>query len=504
MEDDHPAPKRRKLQEGDAIRNQHIDIDAPVAASPRTGLSAVTAAEPSMSSAFLDHWLASFWMPDDCQLLIPNVALQQLLRHFSPDQTALLVSLLSDALFRLLPDGPPIISHSHRILFDDLHNLNVSPAAAYVDSSLGVHHICQQFQIDWAEGSDESVTTFARGNAGTRFCVHFMRSALMHTRTKSTRQSYAEVWEQSKSRTILVDSLVRTQVSGFRRRDINKQKEEDHKDDDTNDDDDQQGSKGIATPTKFLDSRAWFNTYSLRFGSCGNFLPVVAKQFYEQFDSSVRHVFDPCAGFGGRLVGAWLSRNVETYVGIDPNTRLQQPFHDMIHFLMRHFPPSSLASSTQRKKQQTVEIITSPAEDVDAEYVLSLTPGSALFDLAFTSPPYFDKEHYNDNESSQSNIRYPTFNGWRDGFLYPMLRLCAKVLRRPGGLLALNVDASLTTDVYSFVTGQLNMRLRAIQLMPFRSRPSRMQQHDRAKKGSGLQPTRARRYDPILLFETLE
>ena len=43
-------------------------------------------------------------------------------------------------------------------------------------------------------------------------------------------------------------------------------------------------------------------------------------------------------------------------------------------------------------------------------------PDKNSLDFAFTSPPYFDTEKYS-NESTQSYLKFPTINKWKDKFL---------------------------------------------------------------------------------------
>lgn len=44
------------------------------------------------------------------------------------------------------------------------------------------------------------------------------------------------------------------------------------------------------------------------------------------------------------------------------------------------------------------------------------TPQAKSVDVVFTSPPYFDNEHYC-NEPTQSFVKFDTYEKWRDGFL---------------------------------------------------------------------------------------
>jgi hypothetical protein len=141
------------------------------------------------------------------------------------------------------------------------------------------------------------------------------------------------------------------------------------------------------------------------------FRPTVARYLYEAFCPAGGRVWDCCAGYGGRVMGA-VAAGV-TYVGtdVDPltvggNTRLA---HDL----------GATAS---------VQVVCSPAEVFD--------PGPV--DFVFTSPPYFDQERYSHNEA-QSWVQHGASLGeWVEGFLRPVVRTAYRVLS-PGRFMALNV-----------------------------------------------------------------
>jgi hypothetical protein len=118
------------------------------------------------------------------------------------------------------------------------------------------------------------------------------------------------------------------------------------------------------------------------------------------------------------------------YVGIDPSARACR---------------SNLAMASELGFGDKVTQISSPAEDVDPSTLSG-------FDLCFTSPPYFTKERYaahDDDSGSQSWARYPSEDGWRDGFLRPMLALQYSALV-PGGASVLNVqDVKIGSRVHA-------------------------------------------------------
>ena len=69
------------------------------------------------------------------------------------------------------------------------------------------------------------------------------------------------------------------------------------------------------------------------------------------------------------------------------------------------------------------------------------------FDLCFTSPPYFNKEKYS-NEDTQSFIKFPTKEQWYDGFLKPTIKNCFNSMK-DNGVFIFNIKN--TKDLPDFV-----------------------------------------------------
>jgi len=146
-----------------------------------------------------------------------------------------------------------------------------------------------------------------------------------------------------------------------------------------------------------------------------NFWPAVARDIYRRFGGG--RVLDTSTGYGGRLVGALASGCVSHYVGIDPNAETCEGNAELLREL---------------GKESFATIINAPAEIVNASAV-------GVVDMAFTSPPYFTKEHYSDEET-QSWKRYgESFEAWCNGFLQPMMALTFECLKS-GGTAVVNVE----------------------------------------------------------------
>ena len=146
-----------------------------------------------------------------------------------------------------------------------------------------------------------------------------------------------------------------------------------------------------------------------------NFRPGYAMYLYRKFARPGGTVLDTSAGYGGRLVGFIASGIAGHYIGIDPAGQSHE---------------GNLRMAQDMRHAESVTLINLPAEDVSVEMV-------GRCDFAFTSPPYFSKEHYSD-EPTQSWKRYATGDAWRIGFLAPMLALQFAALK-PGCVAALNI-----------------------------------------------------------------
>lgn len=156
-----------------------------------------------------------------------------------------------------------------------------------------------------------------------------------------------------------------------------------------------------------------------------NFRPSVAKFIYQKYCPQNGKVLDPCAGYGGRLMGAFCS-HVSSYTGVDPSSNSFSGNTNLYNAL--------LEASPSRKFNIVLEKI--PFED----YVAS----DEEFDLVFTSPPYFNVEKYSE-EKTQSYIRHENYNDWLSNFLTPLIENSWKFLKT-GGYLVLNVGNPIVED----------------------------------------------------------
>lgn len=141
-----------------------------------------------------------------------------------------------------------------------------------------------------------------------------------------------------------------------------------------------------------------------------NFRPAIAKRLVEDFSPVGGLVLDPCAGYGGRAVGSLAAGR--RYIGVDPHPKSEASFQKLRDLL-----------------NADLTFFNQPIEDVDF--------GDLQADLVLTSPPYFSVERYS-NDSTQSWVRYPTWDLWLSRFLSVLLAKAFNSLV-PGGRMLLNV-----------------------------------------------------------------
>ena len=124
--------------------------------------------------------------------------------------------------------------------------------------------------------------------------------------------------------------------------------------------------------------------------------PQMAKMVVQNLKA--KRVLDPCAGWGGRMLGS-VSAGAY-YVAFEPNTKTYNGLLELIKFL---------------KIEDRVLIINDSAIEMH-KYNLG------IFDVVLTSPPYFNLEVYTD-EDTQSINGCNSYTDWLDNFLKPLIEI---------------------------------------------------------------------------------
>ena len=173
---------------------------------------------------------------------------------------------------------------------------------------------------------------------------------------------------------------------------------------------------------KEINPTVFRNIISLRKYIAAQFRPSAAKIIYDMYKPEV--VLDFSMGWGDRLLGAHASHFVKKYVGIDPNVNLFDGYNKQIAYYDNIWG-----------KLKDFELHCGRAED--EKIVLK-----DKFDMIFTSPPYFDKEKYDQSEQ-QSYKMYKGFDSWMKDFLFKSIEVRSQNLKS-GGLLIINIS-----DIYT-------------------------------------------------------
>jgi hypothetical protein len=185
-----------------------------------------------------------------------------------------------------------------------------------------------------------------------------------------------------------------------------------------------------------------------------NFPPLTAKYLYQRFTEHIKeqkkiNIYDPSAGWGGRILGALSvdDRNVH-YIGNDPNTENyineigKTRYEYLAEFFNNKIPG---ASNPFWGHQNTYEIFTTGSEIIDEDPAFQKYKGE--LDFVFTSPPYFDRERYS-NDETQSFKKFSNYDSWRDGFLRPTLTTAFEYLKNDRYILWNIADIKMGKDKF--------------------------------------------------------
>lgn len=168
-----------------------------------------------------------------------------------------------------------------------------------------------------------------------------------------------------------------------------------------------------------------------------NFPALVARALYERFTDGIDNpiIYDPSAGWGGRLVGAITTKTKPLYIGCDPNTdHLWVDEHNITH---SKYTEIAAYHASRFPMDNPPEVLFFPCGSEVVHEHLAFQEYEGKVDVVFTSCPYFSKEVYSSDEA-QSAKKFPEFEQWCEGFLRPTLETAARWLK-PGGRLLWNI-----------------------------------------------------------------
>ena len=151
-----------------------------------------------------------------------------------------------------------------------------------------------------------------------------------------------------------------------------------------------------------LTDKSYVSAFRLQTYIATQFKPNVAKAIYQMTDA--KKVLDTSCGWGDRLAGFFAS-DAEEYIGCDPNPNTFKQYLKQIE----------VYNSFLEKPKKTT-IYNCGAEDMPWDTIKDI-------DCAFTSPPYFSTERYNEGgekEENQSWKKFDEYSKWRDDFYLPV------------------------------------------------------------------------------------
>lgn len=238
-----------------------------------------------------------------------------------------------------------------------------------------------------------------------------------------------------------------------------------------------------------------------------NFPPMTAKFLIEKYTKHIQNqdeiiYYDSSSGWGGRILGAmsYLRRREDGryvklhYVGNDPNPDNYLPqinktrYGCVADFFNENVKSNRINVVFGEEPINTYEIFREGSEYIHKNPEFQKYKGK--LDLVFTSPPYFAKEAYSEDEK-QSYKAHSTYEAWRDGFLYPTLKTAVEYLKEDRYLLWNIADVQfdgkwlpLLTDSID-ILGSLGMEIKGVNKMALMNMPGQNRIGEDGKPTSG-------------------
>jgi len=153
-----------------------------------------------------------------------------------------------------------------------------------------------------------------------------------------------------------------------------------------------------------------------RFNGCvAMFKASTAKFLYKKYNAT--SILDPCAGWGGRMLGAW-ALGLQ-YTGFDTNVAMKPAYEGM----MKELDNDKLSMIWE-------DSLTADFSKIEYDFVL-------------TSPPYYNLEIYENMTPFESKKAFYM------KFLIPLINKCLKYCK-DGGKVAFNISPVMYKELLSF------------------------------------------------------
>ena len=249
-----------------------------------------------------------------------------------------------------------------------------------------------------------------------------------------------------------------------------------------------------------------------------NFPPATAKYLYERYTDhlvgkqEVIKIYDPSSGWGGRILGAMSVRDDGRkihYIGTDPNPdNIMEDGTSKYQAIADFYNTKTTRSNPFFSNQNTYEVFQHGSEEIANDPAFQKHKGD--IDLVFTSPPYFNREAYSEDENQSYKKYGDSYESWKLGFLEPTLKTAVEWLK-PGGYLLWNIADLLISGEYlpleddsKIILESLGMEYKYVLKMAMASMPGqhRLDENGIPKcKNYCKVNGRYLKYEPIFVFQ---
>ena len=164
--------------------------------------------------------------------------------------------------------------------------------------------------------------------------------------------------------------------------------------------------KSLDKPNRTVSSQFTEIKRAIKFNPVTIYSPIMSKTLIQLLDCKT--IFDPCIGWGGRMIGTTCLGDDFHYTGCEPFTKTFLGLEKMANDL---------------EINHQVKLYHSPVEDILPELE------DQRFDMCLTSPPYYDLEVYS-HEDSQSIQKFKSYDEWLNEFIKPIIEfVCSHVTK---------------------------------------------------------------------------
>jgi hypothetical protein len=186
------------------------------------------------------------------------------------------------------------------------------------------------------------------------------------------------------------------------------------------------------------------------------------------------------------LLGAWAAKNVTEYLGMDPNTETHNNAHKLINFLTNYYP-----------NLNKTDVLCIGSQEFTKE---AYPQYYKYFDLAFTSPPYFDTEVYS-HEDTQSCNMFRTYDAWVKEFFRPTIHNTIDALK-DDGIFSINIFEKLPNmkKIIVFIAEEKGFQLFKQDKMLLRTMPGKQGTDKETGESIARDTTIGGNYEPIFYF----